>query len=139
MSGAKVADMGNNDDGRVAGSYTFAAQLPNGKTCTIQGYILAIDDFESLNKRMDMAAAVVERQRRIAEIPALEAKVQALEDQRRNIIVTADKLAGQKKVNGQESKFLDHHGADLRENEEQVARGRLALLEAKAFINNVGA
>ena len=131
---------GDNDGGRVAGSYTFAATLPNGKQCTINGYILADDDVESINKRMDVAAAVVERQRRIAEIPELEAKLQAVKDARSQLIVLAEDLSTPgKKINGQARQYLDQHSVNLRKNEEQIARGELAVMEAKAFVNNVAA
>ena len=68
-------NQGDNDGGRVAGSYTLTAQLPNGKQLTLSGYILADDGVDDLNKRLDVAAQVVERQRLAAEVPELEAKL----------------------------------------------------------------
>ena len=65
---------GDNDEGRVAGSFTFQAQLPNAKTLSFSGYILAGDDEAAANKRLDMASKLVERQRLLSALPMLEDK-----------------------------------------------------------------
>jgi uncharacterized protein YciI len=139
--------MGDNDKGAVAGSFNFAAQMPNGKSLTFSGYILQGESLADINAKLDIAEAVVERQRRIAEIPELEAKLeQQLQSMRQanDIIKDAarrhqemigkDRLTTSEKVQIEKyDEMVQTHQANLAHLETSVAKGRLAVAEAKAL------
>jgi hypothetical protein len=139
--------MGDNDKGAVAGSFNFAAQMPNGKSLTFSGYILQGESLEDINAKLDIAEAVVERQRRIAEIPELEAKLdQQMQSMRQaqDIIKDAarrhsemigkDRLTTSEKVQVEKyDEMVQAHQSNLAHLETSVAKGRLAVAEAKAL------
>ena len=144
-----MSELGNNDGGAVAGSFNFAAQLPNGKSLTFSGYILQGEKIDAIHQKLDLAAAVVERQRRIAEIPELEAKLdqtmlamRQAQDIVRDTAKRHEELAGKERLSTSEKvqveKFdeqMSAHKGNIDRLEFQVAKGRLAIAEAKALID----
>ena len=128
-------NQGDNDGGRVAGSYTFQAQLGEGKTLSFSGYILAEDDEESANKRLDMAAKVVQRQREIAEIPMLEAKLKGITEHREYLIRTVEDLqAKQKPLTSQEKMTLQNATQNIKKHERDIDEGRATIEKMRTLL-----
>ena len=139
--------MGNNDNGAVAGSFNFAAQMPNGKSLTFSGYILQGESISDVHAKLDLAAAVVERQRLIAEIPELQAKLdqqlQAMKQaqdivkdaaRRHSEMIGKDRLTTSEKVQIEKyDEMMAAHQSNIAHLETSVAKGRLAVAEAKAL------
>ena len=142
--------MGDNDKGAVAGSFNFAAQMPNGKSLTFSGYILQGESIDDINAKVDLAERVVERQRRIAEIPELEGKLEQYEhamQQAQDIVADAyrrhNTLQGKERLTTSEKQQADkfdeqvaQHQANIGRLEVQIAKGKLAVAEAKALRGN---
>ena len=139
--------MGNNDNGAVAGSFNFAAQMPNGKSLTFSGYILQGESMSDIHAKVDLAEQVVERQRRIAEIPELEAKLdqqmQAMRQaqdiikdaaRRHSEMIGKDRLTTSEKVQIEKyDEMMSAHQSNIAHLETSIAKGRLAVAEAKAL------
>jgi hypothetical protein len=142
--------MGNNDNGAVAGSFNYAAQMPNGKSLTFSGYILQGESIADIHAKVDLAEKVVERQRRIAEIPELEAKLdqqlQAMRQaqdivkdaaRRHGEMIGKDRLTTAEKL--QVEKYDEQvaaHQSNIAHLETSIAKGKLAVAEAKAMRGN---
>lgn len=124
-------NQGDNDAGRVAGSFTFQAQMPNGKSLSFSGYVLAGQTPEEVNRHLDMAAAVVERQRLAAEIPTLETKLIQTEDTRRQLIEIISELSSKERPTSQEKNHLNTHRVNLQNVERQIVAGQEAIAEAR--------
>ena len=139
--------MGDNDKGAVAGSFNFAAQMPNGKSLTFSGYILQGESIQDIHAKVDLAEQVVERQRRIAEIPELEAKLdqqlQAMRQaqdiikdsaRRHAEMIGKDRLTTSEKVQIEKyDEMMAAHQSNINHLETSIAKGRLAVAEAKAL------
>ena len=123
-------NQGDNDGGRVAGSYTLTAQLPNGKQMTFSGYVLAEDDEAALNTRLDVAMKVVERQRMIAEIPELEKKLEQTEETKRQVETIIEDLGGKDKLNSQEKQTLNTMRVNIKKIDDDIRRGQVAIANA---------
>lgn len=131
-------NQGDNDNGRVAGSYTFQAQLGEGKTLSFSGYILAEDDEESANKRLDMAAKLVQRQREIAEIPMLEAKLKGISEHREFLIRTADDLKLKKEsgksLTSQEKLTLQNCEQNIAKHARDIEQGTATIEKMRTLL-----
>lgn len=123
--------MGDNDNGRVAGSFTFQAQMPNGKSLSFSGYVLAGSSIEEVNKHLDMAATVVERQRLAAEIPELEKKLEQTEIARSQVETIIVDLSTREKVTSQDKQQLNTMRINRKKLEDDIARGRAAIQDAR--------
>lgn len=132
-------NQGDNDGGRVAGSYTMSAQLPNGKQLTLSGYILADDGPDDLNRRLDVAAQVVERQRVAAEIPELEAKLVQREDQLRQMEAIITDLSGKDKLSSREQENLRTMRTNLKIVNDDIEAGRSAIVKSKKIAETLAA
>ena len=132
-------NQGDNDGGRVAGSYTLTAQLPNGKQLTLSGYILADDGVDDLNKRLDVAAQVVERQRLAAEVPELEAKLAQREDQLRQMTTIIEELSAKEKLNSREGETLRTMRTNLKLVTDDIEKGKAAVAQAKKISESLAA
>lgn len=122
---------GNNDEGRVAGSFTFNAQMPNGKTLAVSGYILAGDGEDEANQRLDMIARLVERQRLIAEIPELEKKLESMEQAlKQTDEIIASLGADGQKLSSQQKQQLNTHTVNRKNILEHIERGKQAIADA---------
>jgi TolA-binding protein len=132
-------NQGDNDGGRVAGSYTMSAQLPNGKQLTLSGYILADDGLDDLNRRLDVAAQVVERQRVAAEIPELEAKLQQREDQLNQMLGIIEELSGKDKLSSRETENLRTMKTNLKMVNDNIEAGKAALAKSRKISESLAA
>ena len=130
-------NQGNNNDGAVAGSFNFSAQLPNGKSLTYSGYILAGEAMSMIDFKLDMAAAAVERQRLIAEVPELEAKLQQYIDARQShadVLAEAISKLPNAKNKGETAQLevsINTHRVNIAKIDREIARGQEALSKSR--------
>lgn len=120
----------------VTGNFQIGANLPNGKTLSISGYIYDGESRESLDARLDVLGAVVDRQRTIAEIPELELKhaagIARLDEMRAHyaaLLQKKDKAA--KTLSSQEKSALDVMDINVGHQLKEIEKGRVAIEEAK--------
>lgn len=136
---------GDNNGGAVAGSFNFAAQLPNGKSLTFSGYVLSGESMDDIDRKLDIAAKAVDRQRMIAEIPELEMKLLQLQEGRQqsmDIIATTtqsmrdlngSKNPGSKQQMAQHEMQLNNHAVTIKKYDRDIARGSEVLANARAM------
>jgi hypothetical protein len=128
-------NQGDNDGGRVAGSFTFQCQMPNGKSLSFSGYVLAGQTESEVNKHLDIAAAVVERQRLAAEIPTLETKLEQTckaKDQVEHII---EDLSSRERLSSQEKQQLNTMRVNLKSLDDEIRKGEIAIAEARRTLH----
>lgn len=123
----------------VTGNFELSANMPNGKSLRISGYIYDGETRESLDQRLDLLGTVVDRQRTIAEIPELELKVSAsidrLDELRAHYKVLLDKKERTPKgLSSQEKSALDVMDVNVNHQMETIEKGRRAVAEAKAKV-----
>jgi hypothetical protein len=137
-------NQGDNNGGAVAGSFNFAAQLPNGKSLTFSGYVLAGESMDGIDRKLDIAAKAVDRQRMIAEIPELEMKLTQLQEARQQsmdiIAATSQQMAtidpkkpGSKQQMSQHELQLNNHRVTIQKYDRDIARGSEVLANARAM------
>jgi hypothetical protein len=126
------------DAGRIAiGNFSLNATLAgsSGRSVQMAGYIYSDDDIDTLNARLDLYEAVVERQRIKAEIPELEAKREQMLkglDQAREVL--ADMHEKQKnggQLSSQERMNMKNLGVNIDKMADEIDRGTAAIEEAK--------
>jgi chromosome segregation ATPase len=126
----------------VMGNFSLSAQLPNGKTFSVSGYIIDGESFESLNERVDILHDVVDRQRTRAEIPELEAKrdqmIKQLDQMREHMMGLEAKQNDGRKLTSQEKLSLTNISASLSKVQEEIDKGSAAIAAAKAQIARIG-
>lgn len=137
-------NQGDNNGGAVAGSFNFSAQLPNGKTVTFSGYVLAGETMDEIDRKLDIAAKAIDRQRMIAEIPELEMKLLQLQESRQqsmDIIAATQAEIGKtdSKSPGYKQKLASHelqinnHTVTIKKYDRDIARGSEVLANARAM------
>ena len=135
---------GDNNGGAVAGSFNFAAQLPNGKSLTFSGYVLAGESMDEIDRKLDIAAKAVDRQRMIAEIPELEMKLLQLQEGRQQsmdiIASTTTEMAtvdrkgpGYRQKSAQLELQIQNHSVTIKKYDRDIARGSEVLANARAM------
>lgn len=119
----------------TTGNFTIQANMPNGKTLVVSGYIYSHNTLEEINKNIDLYHDVVDRQRAKAEIPELESKLdnrlrslQQLKDHIQNLKNRRD---SGKKLTPAEAKQIDDLLVNVGVLEKDIADGRVAVVEAK--------
>lgn len=119
----------------VTGNFTFQAQMPNGKTVSVSGYLYDQETEGSINARLDLMADVMERQRLRAEIPELQrsydAKFKALGDFRQHFAMLQERKEKGGKINTQEKQQLDVMDINLKKMIDDLAEGSKAIAAAK--------
>lgn len=122
----------------ITGQFTLNAQLPQGKTFAVTGYIYDGESKESLNQRIDLLHDVVDRQRTRAEIPEIEAKVnqtvEALKGNKIHYALLLDKRDKGQKLTPQEREQLRVMDVNTKAFEEKIAEGRARLDEMRAEV-----
>jgi hypothetical protein len=124
-------NQGDNNNGAVAGSFTLAAQLPNGKSLTFSGYVLQAESLTDVNTKLDMAVAVVERQRLHAEIPELEAKLEQHLRAKRQSEAIIKEVSGKDRPTSQDKQMLNTHRVNITMLDEEIKRGSEAIEKAR--------
>lgn len=117
------------------GNFQFEAQLPNGKRLILTGYTFDDETGDDLNARLDLAGAVIDRQRFRAEVPELEARLEqhrvALEQHKDHLAGLEAGVVGKKPTQAQTTNIqnvIKSCEAIVRE----IAKGEIAVAEAKA-------
>lgn len=131
-----------NDSSRViAGNFTMTAQLPNGKSLNIAGYLFAGEGEDDFNQKLDFTARAIDRQRLIAEVPELEAKLQQLIDAREQMLNILGTFANVAKAGGKLSSQQKSSEKTAQDNiktlDKQIARGEEAVQKARDAVAKV--
>jgi hypothetical protein len=124
-------NQGDNDSGRVAGSFTFQCQMPNGKSLSFSGYVLAGQTQAEINQHLDVASAVVERQRLAAEIPTLQTKLEQTEKAKEQVAAIVADLTNREKLTSSEKQQLNTMRVNLKSLDDEIQRGEIAIGEAR--------
>lgn len=115
----------------VAGSFQYAAQLPNGKSLSFSGYIVEGDTLADINMKMDVAAEAIERQRMKAEVPELESKLDNLKHTLTQVNTIIEDLSSGRKLSSQEQQQLNTMKVNRKSIEAQIDEGTAAVARAK--------
>lgn len=123
----------------IMGNFQLSAQLPDGKSFSVSGYLFSGESVESLNARLDLLAGVTERQRVIAEIPELEKKLVAANDRLAEYLGFCNELRAKqerspKQLSGQEKQQLDVMDVNVRKLREDIEKGVQTIAENKAKV-----
>lgn len=120
----------------IFGNFNLQAQLPNGRSIAISGYVFEKESVESLNDRLDQMQECIERQRARCEIPELEAKLELLDKQMRDYldhlegIEQKSKTAGQT-LSSQERMTLGQRKVNMERFKKELTKGEEAIVTAK--------
>ena len=120
----------------VCGQFTMQAQLPNGRALTLNGYTYYGEDEDSLNARLDVFQAVLERHRARCEVPELEAKLEmvakAIEDTKAAVaeIERRERQHGNT-PSSQEKLSARNMKTNIPRLVDEYEKGRLAIITAK--------
>lgn len=122
-------------DKPILGNFTLTAQLPNGRSINVAGYVFEGESKESLDDRLDILQEVIERQRIRCEIPELEARkeqqVQALDNMRTVIAEMEKKRENGQALSSQERMNLNNMKTNIKKLNEDIDKGSVAIAEAK--------
>jgi chromosome segregation ATPase len=125
----------------VTGNFQLNAQMLNGKTFSVSGYLYDGESVESVNQRVDHLHDVMDRQRTRAEIPDLEAKFDQTTKQLQQMKeVMADlerKRNDSGKLSSQEKLTLQNMGQSIVTVQENLVKGDAAIKEAKRKVGVV--
>ena len=125
----------NTADRAITGNFNMTAQMPNGRTIAIAGYIYDGESVESLNARMDMLMSCAERQRKKAEIPELQVKIEQLNkaiEQNREAYATLDSRAMTgDRLSSQEKTAMSNYPVNIKHLEEERDRGLREIAAAE--------
>jgi len=124
-------NQGDNNGGAVAGSFTMSAQLPNGKSLTFSGYILQGEVLADINEKLDIASAVVERQRLAAEIPVLEKTMEQQIKNKSQVESIVEELSGKMHPTTQDKQQLKTMQVNLRSIDDDIRKGEIAISDAR--------
>lgn len=119
----------------ILGNFNLTAQMPNGRTMAVSGYIYSDDEAEALNKRLDLYQEVIERQRVRCEIPELEAKREGMIQHLEGVKVQLAGLEKQQRESGklssQDRMNLKNAGQNIVHIQREIDKGEQAIAEAK--------
>ena len=118
----------------IIGNYNLTAQLPNGRSIAVAGYLYEGEDIASINERLDLCQEAIERQRTRCEIPELEAKremqIKAMQDLELHYRGLEEKQR-QSHLTSQEKLSLQNWGQNAEKLKKDIEKGDAAILEAK--------
>ena len=119
----------------ITGQFTLSAQLPQGKTFQVVGYIYDGESMQSLNQRVDLLHDAVDRQRTRAEIPEIEAKVnqvvEQLEGNKVHYAVILSKRDKGGKLSTQEKQQIEVMDVNNDMFAKEIQKGRERLAEMR--------
>ena len=122
----------------VTGNFTLTAQLPQGKSLSISGYLYDRESFESVSARIDVLHDALDRQRTRAEIPELEVKmdqsVARLEEIKTHYAAMDKKQSSGMKLTKQELDFLNVRDINVNKHLDDIEKGRKAVADARAAL-----
>lgn len=118
----------------IIGNYNLTAQLPNGRTIAVAGYLYESESIESVNERLDLCQEAIERQRTRCEIPELEAKremqIKALQDLELHYQGLEEKQR-QKHLTSQEKLSLQNWEQNAEKLKKDIEKGDAAISDAR--------
>lgn len=118
------------------GQFTLQATLPHGKTANVSTYLLEGESEKSINDRLDVIHAILDRQRTYAEIPELELKLAAKMDELENINRHFSHAVAQRdsgvKLTAEKKTFLSHYETNVDYLVNEIKKGEKAISDAKA-------
>lgn len=118
----------------VIGNFTLQAKMPNEGVITFSGYMYQGEAVQSLNDRLDIVNAVLDRQRTRAEIPLLEANREQIIERMRQTKEVMEELLEKKrtdKASSQERMTLKNMQVGMKKMGEDLEKGEIAIAEAK--------
>ena len=119
----------------ITGTFNLQAQLPNGRSITVQSYVYSDDKAVDVNGRLDAFQEAIERQRTRCEIPELEARreqhVQALQNALAVIKELEEKARTPNGLSSQERMNLNNLRTSIKRTNEEIEKGAGAIAEAK--------
>ncbi len=122
-------------EGTVMGNFQLGAQLPNGRTIQISGYLFYKESMESINERIDLLQAVTERQRVRCEIPVLEGArdqlLQAIKDSENALVSLEDRQLKGAKMTSQEKLNMNNLKTSIKSLQDRLPKAEAAVSEAK--------
>jgi hypothetical protein len=123
----------------VIGNFSFTLPAPNGAQLSLSSYVYSGEAKESLNERMDLCRAALERQQRMMEIPVLEAQLEQMEKAKTDISKAyVDLLERRKKapktVPSQEQANLKNYPLQIKNIDEQLAKAQKKIADARAGV-----
>lgn len=123
----------------VLGNFQLSAQLPDGKSFNVSGYLFSGESVESLNARLDLLHGVVDRQRTLAEIPELEKKMDAAVKRLVEYRGFCDALVHKQQtkkssLSSQEKQQLDMMDINIKKLTEDIEEGKRTIAEARAKV-----
>lgn len=131
----------NSQDGAVPviGNFSFTLPAPNGAQLSISGYVYGSESKGSLDERMDLCRASLERQQRLMEIPVLEAQLEHLEKAKVDMEKAyVDLLERQKKapktLPSQEQANLRNYPLQIKGVDAQIEKARSKIAEARTGV-----
>ena len=119
----------------IIGNFNLSAQMPNGRTMNVAGYLYEGEDEASVNDRIDMLSSVMERQRKRMEVPELEVKLDQLERglvqqlEAYNAILTRQQDG--KKIPSADASHLKQYPVTIKHIESEIEKGKKAIEDAK--------
>lgn len=123
----------------VLGNFQLSAQLPDGKSFNVSGYLFSGESVESLNARLDLLHGVVDRQRALAEIPELEKKMDAavkrlVEYKGFCAMLVEKQQKSPKTLSGQEKQQLEAMDVNVKKLTEDIEEGKRTIAETRAKV-----
>lgn len=132
--------MSNADATRaISGNFEVTMQLSQQRHLKVTGYIFTDDTIDEINKRVDVAQDVLERQfmrvdvtNKAAQIESMEANIKAIQEHTEGLV--AKRKEG-KSLTSQEKQQLANSGAQLDKMREIIATTQNAISAAKIKLN----
>ena len=119
----------------IVGQFTLTAQLQNGKSFTITGYLYEGEAKRSIDDRLDLLGSVIDRQRTISEIPELEAQVEKqylqIESIREVMVQMEETVKDGGKLTAPQKQQLTNLQGNLKMHHDNIKRGEQAIAVAK--------
>lgn len=115
----------------VAGSFTFNAQLADGFTMVFSGYVLQGEDTATINQKMDLARAVVSRQRAFTEIPELEKALDSKRDAIEQFETIVADLSSHDKRTSKQTMDINNAQMNIKNLRRQIEHGEKVIAEMR--------
>ena len=124
------------DPGRLAvGNFNLTAQLPNGRSIQVAGYVYSDDSPAEVDARLDLCQLAIERQMDRCEIPVLEATVdqrmKGIEQAREVLADLEQRQLDGAKLTSQEQMNVKNMRVNLAKQMEDIDKGREEIAQRK--------
>lgn len=117
------------------GQFQITAELPNRRGIGCHVSVLQGETLEDINRKIDLAQEVIERQRLRCEIPELEAKrdqmLKSVEQARDVLTELEEKQKAGQSLSSQEKMNIGNMRQNIKKMLDEIDKGTLAIAEAK--------